>query len=88
MNISIKINGTNVNNLKKSAKENFYVSINESLAEFTNTNSKHYRKTIKMVINGERQSSENPHYVVQTRTTQVHWTIQTNATCLTITSVP
>ena len=42
-----------VNNLKKSAKENFYVSINESLSELKNTNCKQYWKTIKMLIKGE-----------------------------------
>ena len=31
-----------VNNLKKFAKENFYVSINESLSELKNTNCKQY----------------------------------------------
>ena len=36
-----------VNNLKKSAKENFYVSINESFSELKNTNFKQYWKTIK-----------------------------------------
>ena len=46
-----------VNNLKKSAKENFYVNINESLSELKNTNSKQYWKTIKMLIKGEGQSS-------------------------------
>ena len=50
----------NVNNLKKSAKENFYVSINESLSELKNTNCKKYWKTIKMLIKGEGQSSEYP----------------------------
>ena len=49
-----------VNNLKKSAKENFYVSINESLSELKNTNCKQYWKTIKMLIKGEGQSSEYP----------------------------
>jgi hypothetical protein len=48
------------NNLKKSAKENFYVSINESLSELKNTNCKQYWKTIKMLIKGEGQSSEYP----------------------------
>jgi hypothetical protein len=42
-----------VNNLKKSAKENFYVSINESLSELKNTNFKQYWKTMKMLIKGE-----------------------------------
>jgi hypothetical protein len=46
-----------VNNFKKSAKENFYVNINESLCELKNTNSKQYWKTIKMLIKGEGQSS-------------------------------
>jgi hypothetical protein len=46
-----------VNNFKKSAKENFYVNINESLSELKNTNSKQYWKTIKMLIKGEGQSS-------------------------------
>jgi hypothetical protein len=45
---------------KKSAKENFYVSINESLSELKNTNCKKYWKTIKMLIKGEGQSSEYP----------------------------
>ena len=31
-----------VNNLKKFAKDNFYVSINESLSELKNTNCKQY----------------------------------------------
>jgi hypothetical protein len=47
-----------VNNLKKLAKENFYVSINESLSELKNTNCKQYWKTIKMLIKGEGPSSE------------------------------
>jgi hypothetical protein len=47
-----------VNNLKKSARENCYVSINESLSELKNTNCKKYWKTIKMLIKGEGQSSE------------------------------
>ena len=49
-----------VNKLKKSAKENFYVSINESLSELKNTNCKQYWKTIKMLIKGEGPSSEYP----------------------------
>ena len=78
-----------VNSLKKSAKENFQVSINESLSELKNTNSKQYWKTIKMLIKGEGQSSEYiPHYVVQTRTTQVHSTNLKMQLALTITSVP
>jgi hypothetical protein len=49
-----------VNNLKKFAKENFYVSMNESLFELKNTNCKQYWKTIKMLIKGEGPSSEYP----------------------------
>ena len=78
-----------MNNLKKFAKENFYVSINESLFELKNTNCKQYWKTIKMLIKDEGQSSEYiPHYVVQTRTTQVHSTNLKMQLALTITSVP
>ena len=36
-----------VNNLKKSAKENVYVRINESLSDLKNTSCKQYWKTIK-----------------------------------------
>ena len=42
-----------VNNLKKSAKIEFYISINEKLSNLKNVNSKQYWKTIKMFITGE-----------------------------------
>jgi hypothetical protein len=45
-----KIQRNKVNNLKKSAKENFYVSINESLSELKNTNFKQYWKTMRSRI--------------------------------------
>jgi hypothetical protein len=45
-----------VNNLKKSAKENFYVSINESLSEIKNTNCKKYWKTNKILFNNSNVS--------------------------------
>ena len=41
-----------VNNLKKSATIEFYVSINETLSDFKNVNGKKYWKTIKMLIKG------------------------------------
>lgn len=49
-----------VNNLKKQAKVNFFVSINESLSELKSTNSRQYWKTIKMLIKGENSTSELP----------------------------
>jgi hypothetical protein len=49
-----------VNNLKKSAKIEFYVSINETLSDLNNVNSKQYWKTIKMLIKGECNCSDLP----------------------------
>ena len=49
-----------VNNLKKSAKIEFYVSINETLSDLKNVNSKQYWKTIKMLIKGECSCSDLP----------------------------
>lgn len=49
-----------VNNLKKIAKAEFYVSINETLSELKHTNSKQYWKIIKMLVKGEGQSTNLP----------------------------
>ncbi len=49
-----------VNNLKKIAKSEFHVSINESFPDLKQTNSKQYWKTMKLLLKGEGSNYDLP----------------------------
>lgn len=49
-----------VNNMKKYAKEQFFMNINETLSELKTSNSRLYWKTVKMLIKGESPSNNIP----------------------------
>lgn len=49
-----------VNNMKKHAIEQFYLSINETLSDLKTSNSKLYWKTIKMLLKGDNPSNNIP----------------------------